>query len=299
MSTIKNLISAARLRTLPLALSCIIVGSAIAYYFESFQYIIFILAIITTVLLQVLSNFANDLGDSEKGVDNEHRVGPMRAVQSGAISPLEMKKWIKITILLALVSGVLLLLVSNLFWIQKLVLLFIGFGAIWSANYYTRGTTSYGYKGWGDVFVFLFFGLIGVMGTLFLYIHYINSASILPAIGVGLLSSGVLHLNNMRDMVNDRASNKMTLAIKLGFENARLYFLFIIVIAIVSWGSFVFTQNKINYFSFIYWIGFLPLIAILIRFFKVKELIDFDKLLKPLALTTFIISILFFISQIF
>lgn len=299
MTLVKHLISAARLRTLPLAFSCIIVGAAMAYYFEAFDPFVFIMALVTTLFLQIVSNYANDLGDSEKGTDNEHRVGPLRAVQQGIISKDSMSLYVKIVAGLAFLSGIILIFISNLFWIQRFIFILIGLAAIFAANSYTRGKFSYGYKGYGDVFVFLFFGIIGVSGSLFLFIHQYNNASILPAIGVGSLATGVLHLNNMRDMVNDKTSNKFTIALKLGYENSRLYFLFLILSAIISWGSFVFTQNLINYFSFIYWIGFLPLIIILVRFFKVKELREYDKLLKPLALSTFILSILFFISQVF
>jgi 1,4-dihydroxy-2-naphthoate polyprenyltransferase len=210
-----------------------------------------------------------------------------------------MKKWIKITALLALVSGISLILISNLLWWEKLLIFILGLAALWAANNYTRGDVAYGYKAYGDVFVFIFFGLVGVMGSLFLSIHKLNNAAILPAIGVGALSVAVLHLNNMRDFVNDKASNKITIAIKLGFENSKIYFLVLIISAIVSWGSYVLTQNAVNYFSYIYWLGFIPLIFVLLKFFKIKELKDYDILLKPTALTCFAISILFFISQIF
>lgn len=299
MTTFNKIISAARLRTLPLALSCIITGNAIAYYFEAFSWAIFNLSILTTLFLQVLSNFSNDLGDSEKGTDNADRVGPQRSTQSGEVSYEDMKKWIKTTAILALISGISLIFISNILWWEKLLIFILGLAALWAANNYTRGNVAYGYKAYGDLFVFVFFGLVGVMGSLFLSIHKINNAAILPAIGVGALCVAVLHLNNMRDFVNDQASNKITMAIKLGFENSKIYFLILIISAIVSWGSYVLTQNAVNYFSYLYWLGFIPLILILVKFFKIKELKDYDMLLKPTALSCFAISILFFISQIF
>jgi 1,4-dihydroxy-2-naphthoate polyprenyltransferase len=299
MSNLKHLISAARLRTLPLALSCIITGNAIAYYFNSFTWSIFLLSILTTVLLQVLSNFSNDLGDSEKGTDNASRIGPERAIQSGAVSVGEMKSWIKITAILALISGISLILISHILWWEKIIIFTLGLASLWAAKNYTQGDVAYGYKAYGDAFVFVFFGLVGVLGSLFLSIHKLNNAALLPAIGVGALCVSVLHLNNMRDYINDQNSNKITLAIKLGFENGRIYFILLFLLAIVTWGSYVFTQNAINYFSFIYWIGVIPLVFILVKFLKIKENKDFDSLLKPTALTCFLLSILFFISQIF
>lgn len=298
MTTIQKILSAARLRTLPLALSCIITGNAIAFYFNSFSGLIMGLSILTTVLLQVLSNFSNDLGDSEKGTDNAERIGPKRAIQSGEVSADEMKSWIKITAVLALVSGVLLILIANMLWWEKLIIFILGLSALWAANNYTRGKIAYGYKAFGDLFVFIFFGLVGVLGSLFLSIHQVNNAAFLPAIGIGALSVAVLHLNNMRDFVNDKASNKITFAIRLGFENSKIYFILLILIAIISWGSYVFTQNAINFFSYIYWFGFLPLLLILAKFLKTKDYKDYDKLLKPTALSCFGLSILFFISQI-
>ena len=299
MGLLKSIIYASRLRTLPLALSCIITGHAMSYYLGAFHWVVFNLCILTTLLLQILSNFSNDLGDSEKGTDNEARIGPKRAIQSGMLSHDEMKKMLKAMIGLALISGILLLLFSNILWWEKLILLAVGLGAIWAAMNYTQGNVAYGYRAFGDIFVFLFFGIIGVLGSLFLNIHQINNAAFLPAIGVGCLAVCVLHLNNMRDLINDAHSDKITVAIKLGFENSRIYFVLLILAAITSWSSYVFTQNVTNYFSFIYWIGFIPLIFIVIRFLRLKELKDFDLLLKPTALTTFLLSILFFISQIF
>lgn len=298
MQLFRAIIQAARLRTLPLAFSSIITGNAIAYYFGAFNLSIFILSLLTTLLLQVLSNFSNDLGDSEKGTDNAMRIGPKRTIQAGLILTEQMKFILKITIVLALLLGIILLLIANILLWEKLILLLLGLLAIWAANNYTRGKTAYGYRAMGDVFVFIFFGIVGVVGSLYLSIHSINNAAFLPAIGVGLLSVAVLHLNNMRDLINDKASGKITLAIKLGYENSKIYFLLLIITAIGCWFSYVFTQNNTNYFSYLYWIGFLPLVFILIRFFKVKENIDYDALLKPTALCTFFIAVLFFISQI-
>lgn len=299
MSKFKTIFYAMRVRTLPLSLSGAISGSAIAYYLGVFDWLIFLLTIIVSSSLQILSNFSNDLGDTEKGTDNELRIGPARSVQTGLISMESMKKYIKIMIGVSLLSGVLLLLISPLMLFERILVFLLGLASIGAAIAYTQGRFSFGYRGLGDFFVFVFFGLVSVLGSLFLYIHHPNSAAVLPAIGVGFLSVAVLHLNNMRDRVNDKLNNKLTIAVRIGKENSKVYFLVLILLGCILWSSFVFTQNKVNLISYLYWVGFLPLFWVLARFFKVKEDKDYDRFLKPVALSTFFTSVLFFISQIF
>ena len=298
MSPFKSILYASRLRTLPLALSCIITGNAMSYYLGVFQWEIFFLSIVTTLLLQIVSNFSNDIGDSEKGSDNEERIGPRRTIQSGMIAPNELRKILKMTMLLASLSGIALILIANILWWEKLILFLVGLISLWAADNYTRGDIAYGYRAFGDVFVFLFFGIIGVIDSMFLNVHQLNNAALLPAIGVGCLTTSVLHLNNLRDMLNDAKSGKITVAIQFGYENSRIYFIVLILIGMLSWASYVFTQNMTNWFSYTYWIGFIPLIIILIKFLRIKELKDYDLLLKPTALATFFLSVLFFISQV-
>jgi len=298
MNQIAPYLKAARIRTLPLSLSSTIVGNAMSYYLGVFHLTIFFMTVGVVILLQILSNYANDLGDSEKGTDNADRIGPKRTVQAGLFSHEEMKRNINIIIGLTLVSGIGLIIISNLLWWERMLLFILGLSSIFAAVAYTRGHFSYGYKGLGDFSVFVFFGLLGVLGSMYLHLHFVNNAAFLPAIGVGLLSVSVLHLNNMRDRIEDEKSKKMTIAVRIGRENGRIYFLLLILFAIVFWASYVFTQNSVNWFSYLYWIGFLPLLVILKRFFSVKEDRDFDALLKPTALATFLLSILFFISQV-
>lgn len=299
MSKIQSIIHAMRVRTLPLSVSGAISGSSIAYYLGVFDWAIFILTLLVVCSLQILSNFSNDLGDFEKGTDNPNRLGPIRSVQSGAISKEEMKQLIRWMIGIALIGGILLLGISRLLFMEKIVIFLVGLLAIFAAVAYTQGKVSFGYRGLGDIVVFIFFGLVSVIGTLFLYVHHINNAAFLPAIGVGLLSASVLHLNNMRDRINDLTNQKRTVAVRIGHENSRIYFLLLILLAIIFWSSYVFTQNIVNIYSYLYWIGFLPLFWILVQFFKIREDKDYDRFLKPVALTTFLTSILFFLSQIF
>jgi 1,4-dihydroxy-2-naphthoate octaprenyltransferase len=216
-------IQAFRLRTLPLAVSSIIVGSALAAFHGVHRPAITALALLTAVLLQVLSNLANDLGDHEHGTDNADRVGPTRAVQSGAISPSAMKRAVVICGLLALISGVGLIVTGLGLTLTTLAFLGIGLLAIGAAVRYTYGNKPYGYAGLGDASVFLFFGPVGVIGTYFLHTGQLDPAIGLPAAAFGLLSAGVLNVNNMRDIRNDKASGKITMAVRLGSERARSY----------------------------------------------------------------------------
>ena len=226
----KHWIEAARLRTLPLSVSGIIVGSmyslratdSVDTPTEVFSWTIFGLALLTTLGLQILSNFANDYGDGVKGTDNEDRVGPKRAIQSGVITPQSMKKALVITSMLTLISAIALIYVafgeSNLLY--SLFFLVLGIVAIISAIRYTVGNSAYGYKGFGDIFVFVFFGLVSTLGVDFLYSKQLDSLLILPAIAIGLLSVAVLNLNNMRDQVSDAKAGKNTIVVKMGAEGS-------------------------------------------------------------------------------
>ncbi len=245
----KHWIQAARLRTLPLSVSGIIVGSMYALAnptdnvltpTEVFNWRIFGFAILTTLGLQILSNFANDYGDGMKGTDNEDRVGPKRAIQSGVISPAAMKRAIIITSLLTLLSAILLIYYAfadtNIWY--SLFFLALGLLSIVSAIRYTVGNTAYGYRGYGDLFVFVFFGLVSTLGVNFLYSKQLDFVLFLPASAIGLLSVGVLNLNNMRDEASDRKSNKNTIVVKIGGAKAKKYHYFLVITAMVLVVSF-------------------------------------------------------------
>ncbi|MBL7982503.1 MAG: 1,4-dihydroxy-2-naphthoate polyprenyltransferase [Flavobacteriales bacterium] len=222
-------IQAFRLRTLPLAVSSIIVGSALAVPYDrisatiTFREEVLALALLTAILLQILSNLANDLGDHQHGTDNDNRVGPKRAVQSGAISPAAMKRAMIICGALAFASGAALIVVALGFRLMTLLFLLTGLLAIGAAVKYTFGKNPYGYVGLGDVSVFLFFGIVGVMGTHYLHARYIDWLHLMPATAFGLLSAAVLNVNNMRDIRNDKASGKITLPVRMGFDTAKGY----------------------------------------------------------------------------
>lgn len=291
---IKSYIQAARLRTLPLSVSGIIVGSFLAAAEGFFHWDIFMLSILTTVSFQILSNYANDYGDGVKGTDNENRVGPMRAIQSGAISKEHMLNAIKIT---GTISFLLALVLIYLSFGQKylgysLLFLVLGIAAIGAALKYTMGKNAYGYSGFGDVFVFIFFGLVSVCGSYFLFTKHLNFLILLPAFSVGLLSVGVLNLNNMRDLESDKMAQKNTLVVKIGAEFAKYYHYYLLITAFML--ALIFTTFSYkSAWQFLFIFAFIPIFLHLFRVYKMKDLKDLDPELKKLALSTFLFSILF------
>lgn len=303
MADFKIWLRAARLRTLPLSLSGIIVGSAIAYADGIFDSSICGLALLTTLFFQVLSNFANDLGDAQKGADNEGRIGPERAIQSGDISIKQMKNAVILTSIFSLISAASLIAVSSSgkgisFWIFYLILAAL---CVIAAIMYTIGKRAYGYNGLGDVFVFIFFGLVSVIGVYNLYPENISLAVfewklLFPAVTIGALSMAVLNLNNMRDRENDQKVGKHTLVVKLGKQGAKTYHFFIILSAVISMFIYIILFQSGNYF-FISLI--LPFLILFIHLKKVRQVDnerEFDPFLKTIALTTFLLSLLFTLS---
>lgn len=293
MPKIKSWLKAARLRTLPLALSSILAGSFMAIYAGKYNWAVIALAGLTTILLQVLSNMANDYGDSQKGTDNHERVGPVRTVQGGEITHAQMKKGVVLVSLLTLVSGIALLYVSfpDNFLLAALFFA-IGLAAIAAAIKYTVGHHAYGYKGFGDFFVLVFFGFVGVLGTYFLNTHFVGWDACLPALALGLLSTGVLNLNNMRDMKNDINSGKHTLASRLGFEKAKMYHVFLVLGGIASLGAYVFIQYT-SYFQLLFLVPVPLLIKDLATIAKTKDQSQLDPFLKKLAIGTLMLTIFF------
>jgi 1,4-dihydroxy-2-naphthoate polyprenyltransferase len=295
MTKLKAWIHAFRLRTLPLALSSIILGSLLAYFDNGFSWVVTVLAVVTTLFLQILSNLANDYGDSKHGVDNSERVGPARAVQSGIIQAKEMKKAVLIVSALSFLSGVALIYTGigkADIDITFLVFLILGISAILAAIKYTIGKNPYGYKGFGDLFVYIFFGLAGVLGTYFLNTHQVSYDILLPASSLGLFSTGVLNLNNMRDRVNDKKSGKNTLVVLLGHEVAQWYHLFLLGSSVIA--ALIYTTlHYQTMWQFIYLLSF-PLFARnLAIVFKSNDPRELDPYLKQLALSTLLFSILF------
>lgn len=302
MSKIKTWVSAARLRTLPLSISGIIVGTACAFPFYSTHdnfYLIFLFAIITTLLFQILSNFANDYGDGVKGTDNENRVGPQRALQSGLLTRAELKRGIILTAGLSLVSALILIYFSfgKDHFFTSLFFFVLGVSCVAAAIKYTVGQSAYGYRGLGDLFVFIFFGLVSVMGCFYLYGQTINPWIILPAVAVGNLSIAVLNINNMRDLDADKVVGKNTLAVKLGREKAKRYHYFIIIFALVAFIIYGIYSEK-PWLNFAFVIAYFPLIKHLIFVKNNTDPRALDSQMKIVALSTFLVSVLFSLALI-
>ena len=296
---LKPWIHAARLRTLPLALSGSILGSFLAAADEVFRWNIFLLAALTSLLLQVLSNLANDYGDFTKGTDNHERIGPDRMVSTGAITPRQMVWGIVIVSLLALVSGILLIIKGfpdgNVFLI--LVYLILGLAAIGAAINYTVGKNPYGYSGFGDIFVFLFFGLLAVVGTYFLHGQVLRPEVFLPAISLGLLSTGVLNLNNLRDERSDILTHKHTLVVKMGGKWGRIYHAALILFAIIAASVYVsLVFHGLYQLLFILSIPFLIRNMVVVLRNKVPSALNVE--LRNLSLSTLFFSITFGIGLI-
>lgn len=300
MNKVKAWVSAARLRTLPLSVAGIITAAAATIEYQMFSLSIFLLALATTLGLQILSNFANDYGDGVKGTDNHERVGPMRALQSGALSASNLKNGMVVTSIITLFLAVSLIYISfqgqNI--LHSTIFLLLGVAAIIAAITYTVGRYAYGYRALGDVFVFIFFGLLSVLGGYFLFVKELNNWILLPAMVVGFLSTAVLNVNNMRDRISDAKANKTTLAVLLGGEKIKKYHYFLVVGAAVSaLVYFILKESP--------WYGYIPMLAFIPLFVHLKKVkqIDSPPLLDPelkkVALSTFLFSVLFFVSAWF
>jgi len=267
---IKYWIKAARLRTLPLSFSCILLSSSLVMINHiELSYKVLFLALTTTLLLQIVSNFANDYGDAIKGAD-KNRTGEERMVQSGKISKFQMKVAIVILSIITLTVG--LYLIFSVFHtdIYKIsIFLVLGISSIIAAIKYTVGKYAYGYKAYGDLSVFIFFGMVGVIGSYYLFTKNFHWITIPGALFTGLMSCGVLNLNNMRDYENDLINNKNTLVVKMGIHKSKKYHFLLLFLSISSLLTIIFFSQ--NYY---YIISMFPLI------FVIRHLIHLNQYLK-------------------
>lgn len=297
-------IKAARLRTLPLSMSGIILGSFIAKWRIAEQggtwnWQIFALAILVTLLYQILSNFANDYGDGIKGTDQlRHNVAEQRAVASGRITAAQMRNAVILFSVLSLAATIALLYLA--FFKENLMqefYIFVGLGiaCILAAVGYTVGKKPYGYMGFGDIFVFVFFGLVSVCGSYFLFTKSFNWDMLLPAAAVGMLSAAVLNLNNMRDIESDRASGKKTLALRLGFKKAMVYEIVLLQLPLLLMLVFMMknglhTEGK--YYAFIFFILMFPMTGLRRKIMQVNEPSELDPFLKQVGILTLAMAVL-------
>lgn len=292
-------IAAFRLKTLPLALSNTIMGSALAAGEDKFRWSVFGLAALTTILLQIMSNLANDYGDFVNGKDTAERIGPKRMVQSGEISAKTMLRGIIIIGILTAFSGLALILVGTAGIDITNILIFgaLGIGAIVAAIKYTVGKNPYGYRGLGDIFVFIFFGLVGVIGTYFLHSQSFSWDLLLPASAMGFLSTGVLNMNNLRDYEADKNANKNTIVVAMGQKKAKLYHLFLVGGAVLL--AVIYTI--INYNSPWQWLFLLSFPVLFLNLktvFTYKNSIELYPELGKLAMGTLLFAISFGVGLI-
>ncbi|HEY8401741.1 MAG TPA: 1,4-dihydroxy-2-naphthoate polyprenyltransferase [Cytophagaceae bacterium] len=289
-------ITAMRLRTLPLALSSILMGTFLASHSGSFNLPVFLLCITTTIFLQVLSNLANDYGDYVNGADSTNRKGPERMVHTGKISPQAMKSAIVVFTLLSLASGILLLSISLGVTLQSLgtfLFFFItGLLSIGAAIKYTMGKNPYGYAGLGDISVFIFFGIVGVAGSYYLYKLSIDPVILLPAFACGFFSAAVLNVNNIRDIDSDKEAGKRSIPVRLGPFKARVYHVFLLSSGFIS--AMVFTIiNYTHPLQFLFLISLPLLIINAVKVCKLSTAQELDPYLKQMALTTLLFVITF------
>lgn len=294
---IRSWIKAARLRTLPLAWAALTMGATLAYLEGAFHWNIYLLSLLTAFSLQILSNFANDYGDARSGLDGEHRAGPSRTIQDGLISSGQMKVAILIMIILSLGSGVLLVLNSLANPQIIVVFLCLGLASIVAAMKYTMGKNPYGYTGWGDFFVLVFFGWLGVGGSYYLFTGFIDWAVLLPASSLGLMAVGVLNVNNIRDIESDRQSGKYSIPVRIGRDRAIIYHGIILISAVLLMvGYSVIMDHQGSDWTY------LLVLPLLIKNWNgVRSNSDAEKLdpfLKQMALTTLALVVLFILGTV-
>ena len=296
MKQLKVWLKAVRLRTLPLSVSGILIGNSLCFQHTEFSGTLFVLMLFTAISFQIISNFANDYGDGVKGTDNENRLGPKRVLQQGLLSRETLKKGIVIISLISLLLAFALIFLAfgSNSWYYILIFIGLSFASVWAAIFYTVGNKAYGYYGFGDLFVFLFFGGVSVLGAYFVQLKTFSYPAILLSLMVGFLSVGVLNLNNMRDIDNDAFVGKRTLVVIMGAAIAKKYHLFLLIVS-VSILVYVFSSVSIRFF----WIPYLAIIPLIVHFISVLKNSEpkfFDPELKKLSLSIFFLSILIFFS---
>lgn len=294
MNAVTVWIKAFRLRTLPLALSATVLGSFLGYAEADFKWGVFVFATLTTLFLQVLSNLANDYGDAKKGTDNQERLGPVRVTQTGLVTRKQIRRMIVVFVLLSLVSGTLLIwsglqdggpLLYALFFV-------LGFSAIFAAIKYTIGKRPYGYLGFGDIMVFIYFGILGVAGTFYLHTQTFHLTILLPASSIGLLSVGVLNLNNLRDHENDARNGKNTLVVRMGVSWAKAYHVVLLLTSLILGLTYTIIHFE-SYFQLIFMLP-LPLLASdVMKVISNTVPVELNRELKKLAVATLLFSLSF------
>lgn len=289
-----------RLRTLPLSLAGIITGSLLALSGGNFNRLAFIWAILTTLSLQILANLCNEIGDLKKGTDNIHRLGPIRSIQSGMLNSKEFKRVILIFIILSCISGCFLIgsAFSDLLTPIPLIFALLGILSIFAAIKYTVGKRAYGYHGWGDISVLVFFGWLSVAGSYFIMTKNITPSIFLPATSIGFLSVAVLNMNNIRDMENDKACNKRTIPVIIGIRKAKIYEYCLVISAILLLLIYVLCTRS-NSWKFYVFLITTPLFIRHLYNTATRSGKNLDGELRLLSLATLLCSLTFSLGQIF
>jgi len=296
---LKYYLESFRLRTLPLSISGILLGVCVAMSRGFYKPYLFLFALLTTLSLQILSNISNELGDLEKGTDNDQRLGPIRAAQRGVLTKANLTNSMLVFGFLSIVFGLTLVYLAygNFYSLNSSIMLMMGFCAVMASIKYTFGKKNYGYLGLGDLFVFIFFGLVSVLGVYFLAVGHIPLRLLLPATAIGLLCTGVLNVNNMRDVENDAAFKKKTMAVRIGQRNIKYYHAFLVVTPFLLMGKYAILINN-GLIGFIYLWSVPFFVFHLIKVFKQNGK-DLDPQLKVLSLSTLLFSLLSGLGTIF
>lgn len=293
---------AIRIHTLPLSISGIILSTFIAYSKGYYNIWIFLLSIITGILLQVLANIANDYGDSIKGVDNNERIGPCRMVQNKEISISLIKKAIILFAILSLISSLILINISfkRIDIINIIFFIILSLICIYAAIKYTIGKYPYGYRGHGDIAVFIFFGFIPIQGIYFLYTHFLDIDILILSISIGLLSVAALNINNIRDIENDYKNKKYTIPVIIGIKKSIIYQKLLLLIPVIL-GIFFIIKNYKGIYQFLFLLIIIPILYHIKKIndiYKYSKYKEFNNELKNIILINIFYSFLLGIGQL-
>jgi 1,4-dihydroxy-2-naphthoate octaprenyltransferase len=293
-------IEATRPRTLPLAAAGSVVAAGLAAAAGEFRWAVFVLMFVTSVLLQVIANFADDYGDLSHGLDDETRVGPKRGLQRGVITLPQMRLALVLACAAALVCGVALIAVAFAGGpamaggtvVAAVVFVLLGLASIAAAIFYTMGSHPYGYIGLGDVMSFAFFGVVAVVGGSFLYLHAFTWASLVAAVALGCPVMAVMNVNNMRDAKRDAAKGKRTVANMLGDPAMRVYETVLLALgAVLYLGSLALcgTANPVSYVLVV--VACAVWARVLAGMWKTLDPEKFDRFMAPTSMGTVLVTL--------
>ena len=290
-------IKAIRLRTLPLAWATLTMGAVLAHMDDAFSWTVYIFSVLTAFALQILSNLANDYGDAMSGIDGDNREGPSRTMQSGLITQKQMRNAIILMVLISLTLGVFLILVAIPQTMERVFFLALGIFSIAAAIRYTMGKNPYGYSGWGDLYVLIFFGWVGVGGSYYLFANSLNLDVFLPATTLGLMAVAVLNVNNIRDIESDKEAGKFSLPVRMGRTVAVVYHACLHVGALLSVVVFGILRDFVN----LQWVFLLIVPLLILNWIGVKintKVEKIDPFLKQMAITTLLFVVLFLVGNV-